>query len=92
MAAQAGAIRIAGRTPAIAHDLGDVPAAVHVQAPGPVTVLALDPLLGVKRVAIVAVELGVTRRTCLRTNSSRARNAHVLGETADSPRSVFFLG
>jgi hypothetical protein len=61
--AQADAIRIRGGPVREGNNLGNISAALHVQAAGPVALFALDALLRMKRVPVVLRDIGVTRRT-----------------------------
>jgi hypothetical protein len=90
MATQTNAVGILRRLGAKSDDLGHVPATACVQTSGAVTVLALQPLLGMKRVPEIIGDGGMTLHTRIRPNARGACNLHVFRKGANRI-SGFFL-
>jgi hypothetical protein len=82
MAAQTNAVGSVSRPRAEIDDFGYVAVAVHVQAPGAVTILALNASLRVKSMPEIFCHIAVARRATLRPNPRGARNFNILGERA----------
>ena len=59
-------------------DLGNVAAALHVQAAGTVALLAFDALLGMKRTPKILSDVGMTRSACFGHIGVAPGNLHVL--------------
>jgi hypothetical protein len=87
---QADAITFRGGTMAKGDDLGNVAAALHVQAAGTVALLAFHALLGMKRMPKILSDVGMTCSACVGSHRGRPWNLHVLRIRGD--RVFGFLG
>jgi hypothetical protein len=80
VAAQANTIRLCCGTLAEGDDFRDVSAAVHVQAARTMALLALDALLGMKRVPEIFGYIVMAGGAGFGANRFRAWDLYVLGE------------
>jgi len=85
VAAQADTVGRVRWSGAETDNLGYVPVAVHMQAAGPVAILAFDPLLGVEGMPKALGYVGVTCRARISTNPRGARDFSVFRKGA-APR------